>query len=52
MNKSIKEMNEHVRKVMAEIKAKNKDNPKFQAFMAAVEKRKAELAKKEAEKAE
>lgn len=36
---------------MDEIKAKNKDNPKFQAFMKAIEKRKAEMAaKKEAEK--
>ena len=40
-------MNKSIQEVMAEIKAKNKDNPKFQAFMAAVEKRKAELAKKD-----
>ena len=41
----------NINDIMADIKAKQADNPKFQAFMAAIEKRKAEMkAKAETEK--
>lgn len=40
-------MNKSINEVMAEIKAKNKDNPKFQAFMNAIEKRKADMREKQ-----
>lgn len=36
----------NINDIMAEIKAKQADNPKFQAFMAAIEKRKAEMETK------
>lgn len=36
----------NINDIMAEIKAKQADNPKFQAFMATIEKRKAEMETK------